>query len=318
MNILFIGNFGVSFSTEQDRAWSLNQLGHNVLAYQENKTTVPLLEKAIAEQANEQKIDLILYSHTHGWEIPGLKEFFNTCKKANKKAKIRTASVHLDRWAWLERAVDIGVEATWFTEYQFMADASPEAVELYRKRNLKWFFLKPGVLGKECVLEKADKTLEEIVFIGSDNYHPEYSFRPKLVDFLKRTYGQRFAHYGGSGRPTVRGLELNRIMASAKIVIGDSCFGGRPFYVSDRYYETRGRGGFLLHPHTQGHDTQGVADYNPMDLQSLEREITFYLGHEKDRERMRLEGFNHVKENETYTNRSQEMLDIMFGDTHAN
>jgi len=311
MTILFIGNFGVSHSTEQDRAWSLNQLGHNVLAYQENKTTVPLLEKAI----HDQTIDLILYSHTHGWEIPGLKEFFNTCKKA----KIRTASVHLDRWAWLERAFDIGVEATWFTEYQFMADGSPEAVELYDAHNLKWFYLKPGVLERECVLEKADKTLypEEIVFIGSDNYHPEYSFRPKLVDFLKRTYGQRFAHYGGSGRPTVRGLELNRIMASAKIVIGDSCFGGRPNYVSDRYYETRGRGGFLLHPLTEGHDWEGVAHYNPMDLQSLEREIDFYLGHEKDRERMRLEGFNHVKKNETYTVRSQEMLDVMFGDTHG-
>jgi len=305
MTILFIGNFGVSHSTEQDRTWSLNQLGHNVLAYQENKTTVPLLEKAI----NEQTIDLVLYSHTHGWEIPGLKEFFNTCKKA----KIKTASVHLDRWAWLERAVDIGIEATWFTEYQFMADGSPEAVDLYTAHNLNWFFLKPGVLERECVLEPADKTLEEIVFIGSDNYHPEYSFRPKLVHFLKRTYDQRFAHYGGSGRPTVRGLELNRIMASAKIVIGDSCFGGRPFYVSDRYYETRGRGGFLLHPHTQGHDTQGVAHYNPMDLQSLEREIDFYLNHEKDRERMRLEGFTHVKKHETYTNRSQEMLDVMFG-----
>jgi len=311
MNILFIGNFGVSYSTEQDRAWSLNQLGHNVLAYQENKTTIHLLEKAI-----KQKIDLILYSHTHGWEIPGLKEFFLSLKAK----KIKTASVHLDRWAWLGRAVDIGVEATWFTEYQFMADGSPEAVELYRKHNLKWSYLKPGVLERECVLEPADKTLypEEIVFIGSDNYHSEYSFRPKLVDFLKRTYGQRFAHYGGSGRPTVRGLELNRIMASAKIVIGDSCFGGRPFYVSDRYYETRGRGGFLLHPYTEGHDTQGVAHYTPMDLQSLEREIDFYLNHEKDRERMRLEGFNHVKKHETYTNRSQEMLDVMFGDTYAN
>ena len=312
MNILFIGNFEAPHSTENDRAWSFNQLGHNVIAVQENWATVKDLDELTFHPKKDQKIDLVIYSHTHGWEIPELHSYFKRCKATG----IPTASVHLDRWAWLERANDVGKEATWATEWQFMADASPEAVDLYNGLGLKWSYLKPGVIARDCYMAEPDKKRfpHEIIFVGSKNYHPEYKFRPRLVQWLQASFGDNFGHYGPDGIAVLRGGDLNIALATAKIVVGDSCFGGRPNYVSDRYYETRGRGGFLMHPHVEGHEMEGVGHYNARDLNDLQNQINFYLGHKIDRERMRKEGFEWVKNHGTYTHRAHQMLTTIFGE----
>lgn len=304
----FIGNFVPSFSTENDRKWSFEKLGYTVIPYQESRTTTEQLFLDIYDR----KFDILFYSHTHGWEIPNLKDVFALCKDR----EIPTVSVHLDRWAWLQRVEDIGKEATWFTEYLFMADFSPEAVELYKKHNLNAYYLKPGVVERECELAAPDPAMfpHEIIFVGSKGYHPEYPERPALIEFLQETYGDRFGHYGNDGLGVLRGRALNNLYATAKIAVGDSCFGGRPYYVSDRYYETRGRGGFLLHPHVEGHDTVGVAHYNPRGaFKDLKEKIDYYLEHSFEREEMRIAGFNWVKDNETYTNRAREMMGVIYG-----
>lgn len=308
LRIGYIGNFIPKFSTENDRKWSFEKLGHEVVTFQENQTKDVDLLRALPF------LDLLIYSHTHdpAFTIYGLREVF---KQAFYKG-IPTASVHLDRWAWLKRVEDVGNEATWFTQYIFMADGSPEAVELYKKHKLNWHFLKAGVVERDCYLALPDRLRfpHDIVFTGSKGYHPEYPERPALIDFLHREYGNSFAHYGNDGIRVVRGDELNTLYASAKIVIGDSCFGGRPSYVSDRYYEVRGRGGFLLHPYVEGVDSMGVANYNPRDLNDLKKQIDYYLFlNTQDRELMREAGFKWVKENETYTNRAKEMLAVIFG-----
>lgn len=307
LTIGFIGNFIPPYSTENDRKWSFEKLGHFVIPFQENQTTDAQLLNALP------KLDLLIYSHTHdpSYVITGLREVF---KQAFYKG-IPTASVHLDRWAWLKRVEDVGKEATWSTEYIFMADGSPEAVELYDKYKLNWHFLKAGVVERDCNMHAPDlvKFPHEIIFTGSKGYHPEYPERPALIDFLHRTYGDRFGHYGNDGIRVVRGPELNVLYSSAKIVVGDSCFGGRPRYVSDRYYEVRGRGGFLIHPLIEGVDNMGVAAYNPRDLNDLKRQIDYYLENVGERETLREAGFRWVKANETYTNRSKEMLARIFG-----
>lgn len=308
MTILYIGNFEPPFSTENDRAWSFNQLGHHVLAVQENLATVEKLEELISDE--KKPVHLVVYSHTHGWEIPNLRGFFELCKAKG----IPTASVHLDRWAWLARETDIGKEATWFTEYLFMADGSPEAVELYEAHNLNWHFLKPGVVARDCYMAEPDRDRfpHDVIFVGSRGYHPEHPFRKKLIDFLRRMYGDSFGLYGPDGIGTIRGADLNTLYASAKVVVGDSCFGGRPNYVSDRYFETRGRGGFLLHPHTEGFETHGVGHYGMMDLSHLQLEVDFFLERDHERKQMLEDGFNWVKDHETYTHRAEEMLKIIF------
>lgn len=306
----FIGNFTVPWTTECEREWSFQKLGHEVVRFQENRTNAKQLLAAMPS------LDMLVYSHTHdpAYVIPGLKEVFAEYKQAG----VPTVSAHLDRWAWLKRVKDVGEEATWFTEHIFMADASPEAVELYEKYGLNWHYLKPAVVERDCYQAQPDKTRfpHDIIFTGSRGYHPEYPFRPKLVDWLHKIYGDRFGHYGGDGIRVLRQHDLNVALASAKIVVGDSCFGGRPNYVSDRYYETRGRGGFLIHPQVSGVDHVGVVRYegdtDDAKLECLKEVIDLYLEHDGLREADRQRGFEWVKNNETYTHRAQEILDVVF------
>ena len=195
-----------------------------------------------------------------------------------------------------------------------MADASPEAAEMYDSLGLNWFYLKPAVVEKDCYLAEPDreKYPHDIIFTGSRGYHPEYPFRPQLVDWLKATYGDRFGHYGNDGIKVLRQHELNVALASAKIVVGDSCFGGRPNYVSDRYYETRGRGGFLLHPETKGVDYHGVGFYLHDNFESLKQVVDHYIEQGDEREKLRRDGFEWVKNHETYTHRAQQIIETVF------
>lgn len=314
MQIGFVGNFRVPWSTECEREWSFKKLGHRVVRFQENQTTAHQLRDAMPE------LDMLVYSHTHdpAYVIRGLREVFADYKAAG----VPTVSVHLDRWLWLKRVQDVGKEATWFTEHIFMADASPEAAELYDQLGLNWHYLKPAVVERDCYMAEPDhdRFPHEIIFTGSRGYHPEYAFRATLVDRLKETYGDRFGHYGNDGIRTLRQHDLNVALASAKIVVGDSCFGGRPNYVSDRYYETRGRAGFLLHPQVDGVDSHGVGHYlsasevgDEKALASLHEQIEYWLTNNVEREAMRRTGFEWVKNNETYTHRAQEILDVVFG-----
>lgn len=313
LNIGMIGNFSVPYSTECEREWSFKKLGHQVERFQENRTTPGQLRAAIS------RLDMLLYSHTHdpSYVIPGLIDVF----KEYKAAGVPTVSAHLDRWLWLKRVADVGKEATWFTAHIFMADASPEAAELYDSLGLNWHYLRPAVVERDCYMAQPDhdRFPHEIIFTGSRGYHPEYPFRPKLVDWLKATYGDRFGHYGNDGIRVLRGHDLNVALASAKVVVGDSCFGGRPNYVSDRYYETRGRGGFLLHRLIPcGVDYLGVGFYGELAknddemLENLGGQIDYWLANDERREHNRRLGFEWVRDNETYTQRAQQIIDTVF------
>lgn len=310
MKIGYIGNFIPPHSTENDRKWSFEQLGHEVITFQENQTTAIDLINAI------DNLDVLFYSHTHdpNYVIPSLRRVFEIYRLKG----IPTVSVHLDRWLGLNRVVDMGQEATWFTEYIFMADGSPEAAQKYTELGLNWHYLKPGVVERDCYMAQPNhhRFPHEIVFVGSMGYHPEYPWRPEMIRWLHKTYGSNFGHYGNDGIQVVRGNDLNVLYATAKIAVGDSCFGGRPNYVSDRYYETRGRGGVLLHPEVEGVDKWGVIPYIHGDFENLKGVIDSLLENNDLRESCRKAGFEWVKKNETYTNRAQEMLDIIFKGNH--
>jgi hypothetical protein len=195
-----------------------------------------------------------------------------------------------------------------------MADASPEAVELYEKVGLQnWFYLKPGVDERGCYMAAPDpvRFKHEVIFVGSKGYHKEYPFRKKLVEWLHKTYGERFGHYGGDGLGVVRGHDLNVLYATAKVVVGDSCFGDRPHYWSDRVTETMGRGGFLLHPKVDGLPQQIYGHYKAGDLDDLKHKIDMWL-RSPSRDKVRKLGFEHVKKHETYTQRAEEIIKKVF------
>lgn len=303
--IAFIGNFNVAYTTENERKYSFEKLGHKVIPLQENRVRANDLMRL------RNQVDMLVYSHTHdpSYIIPHLKQVFAEYKKAG----VPTVSVHLDTWVGLERIKDVGVEATWHCEYIFMADGSAEAAAVYNKLGLNWYYLPPGVVEKDCYISSPSYTKypHDIVFTGSKNYHPEYPYRRELVDFLYKEYGKRFAHYGNDGLGVVRQSALNSLYASAKVVIGDSCFGGKKDYVSDRLTEVVGRGGFIITPDTE---TLGlpVATYKYPDLQDLKKQIDYWLENKQEREALRVKCHEEVKKHHTYTNRAEKILEVVF------
>ena len=166
---------------------------------------------------------------------------------------------------------------------------------------------------------KFDPTLaSDVIFVGkTDGYHESWPWRQKLVDALKRRYGRNFKVYGhGMG---MRDQHLNDLYASARIVVGDSlCPPGHANYWSDRYYETIGRGGFLIAPRIPGleaHFTEGkhFIGYDIGDMPELYRTIDHWLDPVRVAERNLIseQGRIHVRLEHTYKDRVKQMLDTV-------
>lgn len=146
----------------------------------------------------------------------------------------------------------------------------------------------------------------DVIFVGS--IYNEY--RKKLVSFLHKTYKKRFKVFGASEKPCdqIRGLKLNELLRSVKVVVGDSLPGD--YYWSNRLYEQRGRGGFLLHPETVGIEQEfeigkELILFPRNNMNSLRNIIDYYVEHDDERELIRRCGFNRCP---TYNDRVQMML----------
>ena len=171
--------------------------------------------------------------------------------------------------------------------------------------------IRQGIHEPEAVLGKANVD-HDVVFIGSDTYFG----RHKMIEFLKETYGDRFAHYGMGGKPEVRGLELNNLLAGSKVVVGDSVHS--PNYWSNRIYEVIGRGGFLLHPKVEGLDEEfePYKHYIPFErgnFDQIKEIVDYYISHDKEREKIRLAGFDFCKTNYKYQDRCLTLLQKVIG-----
>lgn len=309
MIITFVGNFYVSYTSETHHANTLESLGHTVHRLQEGK--------AIAEQifVYAEKSDLLVFIHTHGWQTPGrttLAQVFDWLKDKG----IPTMTYHLDLWFGLDRQKDLESDSFYRTIGHFFTVDKKMADWFNENTSVKGHYLQAGVYEPECyIAEKVQQPPHEIAFVGSRGYHPEWQYRPQLIDWLKETYGQRFAHYGNDGNGVIRGEALNRLYADTKVVVGDTlCLNfDYPYYWSDRVYETMGRGGFIIHPYIKGmeehfEDGKHLAFYTYGDFDELKEKIDYYLEHDTERETIRMAGFEYIKKNHTYTNRWQTII----------
>lgn len=314
MRIAFYGNFSVSYSSETHHAASLEALGHEVVRLQEPKCGATQI---VAEASRS---DMFVWIHTHGWDTPGM----NQALKRIKTAGVPVVAYHLDlymglrRWKQYERDPYLREIDHFFTVDRLMADW------LNENTAVTGHYLPAAVFGPECYLAETDHPQgNDVIFVGSKGYHPEWPYRPKLIDWLRDTYGPRFTHVGGDGDTgTVRGHDLNRIYASSKVVVGDTlCLNfDYPDYWSDRVYETLGRGGFLIHPCIKGMERtfkheRDLVFYEYGDFDALQYQIDKYLDDpdwQPIRERIRRNGHELVKGSETYAHRWQTILDTVF------
>jgi glycosyl transferase family 1 len=300
VRIAFLGNFSVPYSTESHHKWTWERLGHTVIPVQENK--------CIAAQFFEacRGADLVQVTHTHGW---GPQD--GSMERAMIEVKamgVPTMSYHLDYYwglsTWDKRADRVGKTWDWKVDYFFSTDGAHDA--WFRELGVNHHWLPPGVVESGCYEGQRQQTYAcDVAFAGSVSYHPEYPFRPRLVQALRDRYGARFRLFQG-----VREKALNDVYASAKVVVGDHIFAGTPCYWSDRCPETCGRGGFIVYPETEGM-TIPVVTYEPQDLEDLFAKIDYYLENENEREVLRRRCHEHVRVNDTYTNRLQEILKVM-------
>lgn len=312
MNILFLGNFSAEYSTESYHLKTLRSLGHKVTTLQEGQaTTGDLYEQLIPERP-----DYFFWTHTHGWRTPGIESFLADCKRQS----ITSFAYHLDLYMGIQREVELFNDPFFKVDHFFTVD--PKMAYWFNTKEIregyaKGHFLPAGVFEGECIQVQPDRNKypHEIIFTGSKGYHPEWPYRPQLIEWLQSTYGDRFAHYGGGGLPGIRGMELNQLYASAKIVIGDTLCKdfNYPFYSSDRLFEVIGRGGFMIYPKIKGledfYDHQDDIIYYPFgDFETLKSLIDFYLIHDDLRNIIRNRGFWRTKKEHTYTHRLQTLL----------
>lgn len=312
MNILFCGNFSVDYSSESHHAKSLKELGHEVVKLQEGGDRQDVIETLMATP-----FDMFVWVHTHGWQTDGMDELVAHFKEN----KIPIVTYHLDLWFGLKRQSDLDNDPFYKQIDYFFCTDKLMADWLNKNTEVKGHYLPAGVYGEECYISQLMMKPKDVLFVGSRNYHPEWPYRPKLVDWLKATYGDRFTHVGGDGQTgTVRGDALNNLYANAKVVVGDSlCLNyDYPYYWSDRVYETMGRGGFLIMPYIKGLDEQfedgkHLVFYEYNDFDNLKYLIDYYLTHTQQRELIRNNGHELVKSRDTYKHRWAHILKEVFG-----
>jgi hypothetical protein len=305
--VLYIGNFELTFSTESHVRDSLRELGVEVVEAQENAVSLPMLDHLAGDA------DLLLYTRTWGLRGADALGWITSLP-------IPTVSYHLDLYAGLPRGRNLRMDPFWRTQHVFTPDGGSDA--FFRSQGVNHHYLKPGVHGAECTLAgEGDASPPgapiDVCFVGSYDYHPEWPYRRRLVDFLAQTYGRRFTKHG-SPESHVRGADLNRLYAGARVVVGDSlCLGfDHPRYWSDRIYETLGRGGFLIHPYIVGieeelRDREHVVYYPFGDFATLRRLIDYYLEHDDEREAIRRAGHAQVKAHCTYVHRMRQLLGVL-------
>lgn len=305
MNIAVLGNHTVPFCTERELDWTLEtRLGHRVIRLQENTVSA----NEVVSTCRERAVKLLIWVHTHGWDVQGdLHQMLAQLRASG----IRPCSFHLDRFWGLnqldQREERIGLHAFWKTDVVFTADGGND--DGFAARGVNHCWMPPAVVERDCAFGRPSLQYNcPIAFTGATGYHPEYPFRVEMVNRLRETYKTNFRTYDG-----VRQQALNDLYASVKVVVGDHCFAGAPRYWSDRVPEVLGRGGFLIHPATSGLDIPGLVTYEPQNVNDLIKKINYYIDDDHQAERIKLRNQAHefVKQHHTYTNRMQELLEVM-------
>ena len=307
MKITFLGNFDVPFSSENHHALSLESLGHEVIKLPEQRASYAGI---IANAVNS---DLFIWVHTHGWKIDKM----DYAIKQIQIARVPTLSYHLDLYMGIKRWDEYKDSELFDLDYFFTVD--PQMADwLNKNTKVKGYFMPAGVYDKECYIYEGFSPIKDVVFVGSRGYHEEWAWRPKLIDWLKETYKDKFEHWGGDGKGVIRGRELNILYASTKIVIGDTLSPNfnYPNYFSDRLFETTGRGGFIIFPYIKGIEDyfdleKELITYTFGNFDDLKQSIDYFLTHDEERERIRIAGHERTKRDHTYLQRWAKILEVI-------
>lgn len=316
--IAYIGNFEPPHSTENEVRKALEHLGHEVRQFQESgQNGLAFLEP--------EDFDFILWTHTH--QFCKMNAPWSQHQMLRKARRVKTPVIgyHLDRWWGLDRQDLIYHDPFFDVDLLCTADGGHPQDWAYIGVDHEWF--PPAVSEFEC--EPGTYNSEyasDLAFIGGwEQYgHREATHRPALINFLKENYAGRVKFWPYPGQPAIRGEKLRDVIASTKIVVGDSCitdWENECCYWSDRIPETIGRGGYLAHPLVGGISPDyepGVhfATWDAFDWDGLRLILDSVLDDfDEDTERnhydFRTTAQQHVLENHTYTVRMKQLIELL-------
>lgn len=313
MRVVYVGSFAQPWATESYVAHELELLGHEVIRAEASRVDLELLAHA------GRRSQLLLMQ---GSQIPD-DRVVDVWRNVEQYGCV-TAGYHLDVFRGLKRADRIKVEPFWRMQHVFSADGDPTTHEWLAEHvppvNHHW--LPAACVSDECIEGFWSPELAvDVLFVGSRNYHAEWPWRRQLLATLQRNYGRRLRIVDGNA---VRGRQLNDLYRSAKVVVGDSlCLPGHRNYWSDRYYETLGRGGFLVAPYVPGieehfTDRLHLAFYEAGDPVDMMECIEHYLAQPDYAHEIALSGQAHVRAHHTYRHRVLELLRVVgFTDPHT-
>lgn len=161
----------------------------------------------------------------------------------------------------------------------------------------------------------------EIVFMGNNypNRFPLSSFRLKMCEFLKKTYGDRFGVYGLTWDKSIcyKSLMYNQrkeaeVYRNCKIAINCSHY-DLDRYTSDRFFRILLSGAFCL-----SKEFPCMEEYEPTinfdtfkNLSDLKNKIDYYLDNDAKRKEIALSGYNKAISEWKWIDRINELFKLL-------
>jgi hypothetical protein len=299
VKVLYFGVFEKPYDTEVYISNTLESMGHQITRQQINNVGPEELRELLKED-----FDFILLSKS--W----FKGNWQSCKEMLKQSKILKVGWFWDLCWGTMREHLVYDHPLFSADLVFTTDGGNQ--EKFKRAKVNHSVIRQGIYEPEAVIGTPKQEYKyDVIFVGTDVHKTAFgwSHRTELIKFLHETYGPRFKHFGKEDG--IRNQELNDLYASAKVVVGDSVV--RPHYWSNRIYETLGRGGFLIFPEVPGLDEEFVRykhfiPYTIRDWQGLKEKIDYYVHHDKEREEIKMAGFEYCKNNHTYRHRCEELI----------
>lgn len=318
MRIVYVGNFKRSWCTEVHVSRDAERIpGVKVQRVQEPRASVtsPRAWKVWLRDLEQtaSDADLLIYQRT--WGLPA--EAIDVWRNLEDRG-CKTISYHLDLYVGIEREATIDGDPFWQTGVVFTADGDPHTAEVLEAKGIDHRWMPAACVSDEAhpVPPSPKGTWLDVVFVGSrpDGYHQEWRWRGQLLRGLAARYDARFACLPTPGEPRIHGRELNELYATVPVVVGDSLsLPGHRNYWSDRFYETIGRGGFLVGPNVPGIETQFTSGehcdlYEIGDLEHVYELVDQALADREGARSIARAGSEHVYAHHTYRHRVEAIL----------
>lgn len=293
MKILYVGKFERPHRTENYVTTALETLGCTVVKFPITNSNLNLLPN-VRRETERLVPDLVLFSKSSFMSIKPYVRW------------LRSKDIKTVCWLW-DLFFGFGRRLPFqATEVDLVFSTDGGHQQDFIKRNIDHRVLRQGIAKQHAYKLPTEDYDYDVAFIGSVyNTH-----RERLVGWLKHNYGSRFIHH-----TTTRGDKLNQAISRTKIIVGDSF--PSPHYWSNRIYEVLGRGGFFLHPETEGLDSEfqdgthyaSYPDCRRGGFTGLRDTIETFLQDDDRRAQIASTGFARVYSNYTYEDRCRELLE---------